>query len=116
MTQLQTLQTTYSLVLKKHVTQTSSNNESKKHATQTEFHMPSPTLHLNKNDKMLYVPLQFDKYKNHALLDTGAVQRAMSETENISASRHHIRRQTSRLCQWNTWTWSSYTQTRRKLW
>ena len=30
---------------------------------------------------MLYVPLQFDKYENHALLDTGAIQSAMSEAE-----------------------------------
>ena len=30
---------------------------------------------------MLSVPLQFDKYKNHALLDTGAIQSAMSEAE-----------------------------------
>ena len=43
--------------------------------------MLSPTLHLNKKAKMLYVPLQFDKYENHALLDTGAVQSAMSEAE-----------------------------------
>ena len=30
---------------------------------------------------MLYVPLQFDKYENHALLDPGAIQSAMSEAE-----------------------------------
>ena len=30
---------------------------------------------------MLYVPLQFDKYENHALLDTGAIQSAMSGAE-----------------------------------
>ena len=36
-------------------------------------HVLSPTFHLNKKDKMLYVPLQFDKYENHALLDTGAI-------------------------------------------
>ena len=68
---------------KKHVTQGSSNNsKAKKHATKTEFHVLSPILHLNKKDKMLYVPLQFDKFENHALLVTGgAIQSAMSETE-----------------------------------
>ena len=30
---------------------------------------------------MLYRPLQFDKYGNHVLLDTGAIQSAMSEAE-----------------------------------
>ena len=30
---------------------------------------------------MLYVPLQFNQYENHALLDTGAIQSAMSEAE-----------------------------------
>ena len=29
----------------------------------------------------MYVPLQFDKYENYALLDTGAIQIAMSEAE-----------------------------------
>ena len=63
--------------------QNSSINISKanKHATKTEIHVLSPSLHLNKKDKMLYVPLQFDKYENHALLDTGAIQSAMSEAE-----------------------------------
>ena len=36
---------------------------------------------MNKKDKVLYVPLQFDKYENHALLDTGAIQSAMAEAE-----------------------------------
>ena len=30
---------------------------------------------------MLYVPLQFDKYENQCLLDTGAIQCALSEAE-----------------------------------
>ena len=30
---------------------------------------------------MLYVPLQFRQYENHGLLDTGAIQSAMSEDE-----------------------------------
>ena len=53
----------------------------KKHATKTEIHVLSPTLHLNKKDKMLHVPLQFHNYENHALLDTGAIQSAKSEAE-----------------------------------
>ena len=36
---------------------------------------------MNKKDKILYVPLQFDKYENHALIDTAAIQSAMSEAE-----------------------------------
>ena len=56
------------LSLKKQATQISINNsKTKKHATKTEIHLLSPTLHLKKKDKMLYVPLQFDKYENHAL-------------------------------------------------
>ena len=67
---------------KKHVTQSSSNNsKAKKHATKTEIHVLSPTLNLNKKDELLYVPLQFDKHENHALLDTGAIESAMSEAE-----------------------------------
>ena len=30
---------------------------------------------------MLYVPLQFREYENYGLLDTGAIQSAMSENE-----------------------------------
>ena len=70
------------LSIKKHAIQNSINgSKAKKHTTKTEIHVLSPTLHLNKKDKMLYVPLQFDKYKNHALLDTCAIQSAMSEAE-----------------------------------
>ena len=81
-TRLYTRQTTHGLVVKKHATQGSSNiSKAKKHATKTETHVLSPTLHLNEKDKMLYVPLQFDKYENHALSDTGAIQSTMSEAE-----------------------------------
>ena len=70
------------LSFKKHAKYSSINiSKANKHATKTEIHVLSPTLHLNKKDKMLYVPLQFDKYENHALLDTGAIQSAMSEAE-----------------------------------
>ena len=41
----------------------------------------SATLQLNKKDKMLYVPLQFREYENFGLLDTGAIQSALSEAE-----------------------------------
>ena len=36
---------------------------------------------MNKKDKILYVPLQIDKYEYHALLDAGAIQSAMSVAE-----------------------------------
>ena len=46
------------LSIKIHATQSSINNsKTKKHATKTKIHVLSPTLHLNKKDKMLYVPL-----------------------------------------------------------
>ena len=65
--------------IRRHVTQNSSNNpKAEKHATKTGNHVLSPTPHSN---KMLYVPLHFDKYENHALLDTCAAQSAMSEAE-----------------------------------
>ena len=77
-----TLHTTNNTRLSIKKTQSSINNSKvKKHATKTEIHVLSPTLHLNKKDKMLYVFFQFDKYENHALLDTGAIQSAMSEAE-----------------------------------
>ena len=53
----------------------------KKYVTNTQFHVLSPTLHLNKKDKILFVPLQFNTYENKGLLDTGAVQIALSEAE-----------------------------------
>ena len=53
--------------------------------------MPSPTLHLNKRDKMLYIPLYFNKYENNALLDTGAIQSAMSEAEQQKKQRPTLR-------------------------
>ena len=66
------------LSIKKHAKYSRTNiSKANKHATKTEIHVLSPTLHLNKKDKMLYVPLQFDKYENHALLDTGAIQSAI---------------------------------------
>ena len=74
-----TSHSTIDFSIKKHAKQISINvSKAKKHATKTEIHVLSPTLHLNKKDKMLYVPLQFDKYENSALLDTGAIQSAMS--------------------------------------
>ena len=41
----------------------------------------SATLQLNKKDRMLYVPLQFRKYENSGLLNTRAIQSALSESE-----------------------------------
>ena len=46
-----------------------------------EIRKVSPTLQLNRKDKMLYVPLQFREYENFGLLDTGAIQSALSEAE-----------------------------------
>ena len=45
----------------------------KKHVSNNQFHVLSPTLHINKKDKMLFVPLEFNNYENQGLLDTGAV-------------------------------------------
>ena len=46
-----------------------------------EIRQLSTTLQLNKKDRMLYVPLQFRAYENFGLLDTGAIQSALSEAE-----------------------------------
>ena len=46
-----------------------------------EIRQLSATLQLNRKDKMLYVPLQFREYENFGLLDTGAIQSALSEAE-----------------------------------
>ena len=66
---------------KTHANDKNSSTKTKKHATNNQFHVLSPTLHLNKKDKMLFVPLQFNSYENQGLLDTGAVQSALSEAE-----------------------------------
>ena len=78
------------LSIKRHAIQNSSNNSKiKKHAAKMEIHVLRPTLHLNKKDKMLYVPQQFDKYENHALLDTGTFQNAMSKAELGKITKAH---------------------------
>ena len=46
-----------------------------------EIRQLSATLQLNRKDKMPYVPLQFREYENFGLLDTGAIQSALSEAE-----------------------------------
>ena len=46
-----------------------------------EVKLLSQTLQLDKNNHMMYIPLTFDKTECQGLLDTGAVQSAMSETE-----------------------------------
>ena len=46
-----------------------------------QVYVLSPTLHFNKKNKMLFVLLQFNTYENQGLLDTGAVQSALSEAE-----------------------------------
>ena len=66
---------------KTHADDISSSSKTRKHAANNQFHVLSPTLHLNKKDKMLFLPLQFNSYENQGLLDTGAVQSALSEAE-----------------------------------
>ena len=66
---------------KTHANDKNSITKTKKHATNNQFHVLSPTLHSNKKDKMLFVPLQFNSYENQGLSDTGAVQSALSEAE-----------------------------------
>ena len=46
-----------------------------------EVKLLSQTLQLDKNSHMMYIPLTFDKIECQGLLDTGAVQSAMSETD-----------------------------------
>ena len=41
----------------------------------------SATLRLNKNNRMLYIPLQFNYYEISFLLATGAIQKTLSENE-----------------------------------
>ena len=62
-------------------------SKSNKQANKTETHVLSLTLHLNKEDKILYVPLQFNEYENHALLHKSAIQSAMSEAELCKKQR-----------------------------
>ena len=46
-----------------------------------EIRQLSDTLQLSDKERMLYVPLQFREYENFDLLDTGAIQSALSEAE-----------------------------------
>ena len=61
----------------KHPPQVKSSNNPKT----TNIKPLTATLQLDKRNKMLYVPLQFRAYENLGLLDTGAIQSAMSENE-----------------------------------
>ena len=56
-----------------------SNNPEKQ--PKDEIRQLSATLQLNKKDRVLYVPLQFCEFENFGLLDTGAVQSALSDAE-----------------------------------
>ena len=60
-------------------TSSKSSNPTKK--PKYEIRQLSATLQLNRKDKMLYVHLQFRAYENFGLLDTGAIQSALSEAE-----------------------------------
>ena len=61
----------------KHPPQVKSSNNPKT----TNIKPLTATLQLDKRNKILYVPLQFRAYENQGLLDTGAIQSAMSENE-----------------------------------
>ena len=63
----------------KQPTSSKSHNPTKK--PKYEIRQLIATLQLNRKDKMLYVPLQFHEYENFGLLDTGAIQSALSEAE-----------------------------------
>ena len=66
-------------------------NEAKQHLPSKPNNLPektnlkicqvSATVQLTKKDRMLYVPLQFRENENFGLLDTGAIQSALSEAE-----------------------------------
>ena len=60
---------------------TSSKTHNPRKRPQYEIRQLSATLQLNRKNKMLYVPLQFRAYENFGVLDTGAIQSAMSEAE-----------------------------------
>ena len=79
------LQTDYNstkrLSNKTHPKHTSSSSKTETHVTNSLNDVPCPTLHLNKKDKMLFVPVQFNTSENQGLLDTVAVQSALSEAE-----------------------------------
>ena len=47
----------------------------------TKYEVLRLTLKLVEKHKMLYVPLRFNRYKTDALLDIGAVQNSISESE-----------------------------------
>ena len=66
---------------KTHADDKNSSSKTEQHATNNQFGVLSPTLHLNKKNKMFFVPLQFNNYENQGLQDTGAVQSALSEAE-----------------------------------
>ena len=71
-----------------------------------EIRQLSATLQLNKKDRMLYVPLQFRAFENFGLLDTGAIQSALSEDERRRILTAHpaaitVHRQAFRCFSWN---------------
>ena len=69
---------------KKHPNPTTTMDNKKKTSTRKKdvaIQVLTAILQLNKKDKIIYVSLQFRQYKNHGLLDTGAIRSAMSEDE-----------------------------------
>ena len=73
-----------------------------------EIRQLSAILQLNRKDRLLYVPLQFREPENFGLLDTGAIQSALTEAElrrNLSAiqppfSKNSLPGVQSPNCQW----------------
>ena len=57
-------------------------NQKKNHSRKpVNIRSLSATLQLDRRSKMLYVPRHFREYENNGLLDTGAMQSAMTENE-----------------------------------
>ena len=47
----------------------------------TDLKPPTTTIWLNKSDRMLFIRLRFNQYRNSVLLATGAIQSALSEKD-----------------------------------
>ena len=57
----------------------------------SDFGLLNTTNQLNRCNRMMYIPLQFTKHEKQTLLDTGAIQRAMWETEYCEIlTNHHM--------------------------
>ena len=67
-------------------------NENKSSKVQgCEIRQLSATLQLNKRDRMLFLPLHFRAYENFGLLDTGAIESALSDPNFDACSQSTLR-------------------------